>query len=68
MVGTLLRIIGVALIVVPVAGFWMLDRFGCAMNTMGCSSVFPRFTLEVLIYLAIPVSLGVFLFIKGGKI
>ena len=38
----MLQALGVVVIAVGLALWWLLDLYGCAFNTMGCSRIWPN--------------------------
>lgn len=63
--GLLLQGLGVLVIAAGIALWWLLDLYGCAFNTMGCSRVLPNpFAGSVIFFLAGAV-IGGGLFYKG---
>jgi len=65
--GRILQFLGIFVILLSIGAWWLLDLYGCAFNTNGCSRVLPRFTGEALRFLALPVLLGLGLIILGRR-
>lgn len=67
MKGVVAQLCGLAVILIAVGGWWMLDLFGCAFNTAGCARVLPRLSPEVALALAVPVGAGLALILWGRR-
>ena len=62
-----LQLLGVLVILGAIGLWWLLDLYGCAFNTNGCSRILPRPTLDAMLVLSLPVALGVFLVWLGRR-
>jgi len=61
----LLQTAGMALILLCVGIWWILDLYGCAFNTAGCSRVLPNVSMGAIAGLALPVAFGTSLILAG---
>lgn len=60
-----LQLLGVLVILGAIGFWWLLDLYGCAFNTSGCSRILPRPTLDAMLVLSLPVALGMLLIWLG---
>ncbi|RGP36023.1 hypothetical protein [Pseudotabrizicola alkalilacus] len=67
MLRIILQWLGVAIILVSIGGWWLLDGYGCAFNTSGCARLLPRLTREVVKVLTIPIGLGLLLIVLARR-
>lgn len=59
------QLLGLLVILGAIGLWWLLDLYGCAFNTTGCSRILPRLTFDAMLVLSLPVALGVLLIWLG---